>query len=331
MCENHGSEKAYLFPIVAEFSLSRTNICAEKSFKNKYSISERDLRELTARIIAYFNADIPGVSVVEVMFTFYGFFHIFLSDEVNIGKVSEAFPRRVADCFVYYNNISDLRHPDSMQQMARRDITPQPTAAIIDDTEYSVFRPGVLVCSEMRTGTARSTLGVLVKDDNGNGYVTAASHRMADNGIVMTPKTGRIVGTVSADIPRTDIALVDLNKDVEFENQPFETAPDIPSSFTRLATEDDDLTHDTCFLDSPFSGVLEGVVAGTSIRVEGTEHIGYIWQYYGQLQGRICPPDGTCGAPICNENGVVSDGNFSGLSASVSASGLKHANFELSL
>lgn len=178
---------------------------------------------------------------------------------------------------------------------------PRPSENIVHDTVYDVLRPGAIISSRLENNDspviASTTTGVLVADKDGNSYITAATHRIGDTGIVRTPNSDKIIGMASKDIPRTDICLVELNDDVEFENKPFVTTKGAPLELTRLANADDDFTQDTCFLDSSFTGLMIGSVVAKSLKVEefgGVSHIGYDWTYTGQEEGndgKVHPPN----------------------------------------
>ncbi|KAJ5885475.1 hypothetical protein N7495_009985 [Penicillium taxi] len=88
-------------------------------------------------------------------------------------------------------------------------------------------------------------------------------------------------------------------------------------------------------LNSPFTGNMDVVVVGKSIRYEGprTRFIVFDWSYSGQVEDNIMaqtPADGVRGTAIWDDNGVVSgfyhfytkEGRWAGFSASISASEL---------
>lgn len=348
---NNEGDGAFLFPMNSTLGPSevdvgersyrrRAEIFTDMDFTQKGSVSHKRLSLVTSDLMAYLEQHIPGVRVEQVMFDFYCFFHVFFSDDVDIAPLCQDLPRRIARCWVFYHNTRHLCRPDATRELARREVALPPASGVIDDTPYDILRPGVAIACDIGTQDhpliAQTTSGVLVKDGNGRLTMTAASHRMASDGVVFLPKTNRTIGTVSAHIANTDVSLVGLADDVQFDNAPFETFDDVPHSFSRLITEDDDVTHDTCFLDSAYSGLLDGVVAAKSIQIEGIEHIGYNWHYFGR-EKTICPPDGVCGAPIWNQDGVVlgfyhfyvEQGRFARLSASVSALNLSRAGLEL--
>ncbi|RDL39014.1 uncharacterized protein BP5553_03354 [Venustampulla echinocandica] len=138
-------------------------------------------------------------------------------------------------------------------------------------------------------------------------------------------------------------ALVKLQDNVRFENQPFDDPDGVAPMLTRLFGED--TTDDTLKLqvktivsmNNPWTGHLDGTLEGSSLRMveperrggEDIEWIRYKWTFHGD-NGLAAPPPGVSGSAIWDDEGVVigffqyyiPDGNLRGFCISVSASHL---------
>ncbi|KAK7733999.1 hypothetical protein SLS53_007994 [Cytospora paraplurivora] len=335
------------------------NICPE--FNGQDLSTAMVLRQLARRVNDEFRKNLPHVRLLELMHTTDGSLYAVMAD-VNLDAVLSQLPAKFGNRLVGYIRNADLGKPMWADLPARRIITPQPTQGIIDDTLYDTLRPGICICSGTQKDHGHptwssTTSGILVESLSGHRFMTAASH-----GIGATPgKTPeiwqvgsgdrtRFLGEAVQEIPFTDVSLVNLRPSIEFVNVPFENSAGEAPRFTRLFGEEpsDRAVDGTCYLNSPYTGEMEGVVVMTSVKIESSSHpteesvryVMYNWAYLGQEEGaadKARPPDGTCGSAIWNDDGVVlgfyhyylQEGPFAGFAASVSANEVVSAGFRL--
>lgn len=347
------SGRAMLFP-KQRLSPSRIKICPE--FKDQDLSDGTVLRQLTMKVHNEFRRNFPQVRFLELMHATDGALYAILAD-IDVNSVLAELPAEFANRWVGYLRESDLRKPQWADLPAKRLITPQPTQGIIDDTAYETLRPGVIICSRAQKDHAHpnwysTTSGVLVEGPAGDRFMTAASYGIDNEEIWQLESGGarRSLGVAVQEISFTDVSLVQLRQGVVFDNETFENSAGQVPRFTRLFGEDpnDKIGHGTCYLNSPYTGNMEGVIAMTSIRIEGSSHptedalkyVVYNWTYLGQDEGatdKARPPDGTCGSAIWNDDGVVlgfyqyylQEGPLSGFSAAVSASEVVKAGYRL--
>lgn len=147
-----------------------------------------------------------------------------------------------------------------------------------------------------------------------------------------------------------DIAFVELGKDIPFVNQTFENTSGVTPRFSRLLGEypEDDLKRlqvHGVYLNSPFTGDMEGTVVGMSARLTSCSKdaepsfVLYNWAYTGQVEGANRPMihDGTCGSAIWDDDGVIvgffhyyiAAGPWAGFAVSVSADEAVKAGYKL--
>ncbi|KKY39689.1 hypothetical protein UCDDA912_g00302 [Diaporthe ampelina] len=230
---------------------------------------------------------------------------------------------------------------------------------IIDDTPYEILRPGVMVCSQTFKDNAHpawfsTTSGVQVENSAGDCFMTAASHGIGVNERVWqiaSQGIKRLLGKAVQEISFTDVSLVKLQEDVIFSNETFENGAGEVPRFARLFGEDptSDTTVDgNCYLNSPYTGNMDGVVVMNSVKLEKSSHpmedalryVLYNWAYMGQEEGdpeKEQPPDGTCGSVIWDDDGVllgfyryyIADGPFAGYAAAVNATEVVNAGYRL--
>ncbi|KAI0865618.1 hypothetical protein F4860DRAFT_500283 [Xylaria cubensis] len=343
--------RALIFPrqILGNFEIS---IC-QHGYKVE-EFSDKELRKLGADVHSWFKENLPETRMIELMLTSERTIYVVLEDHADISSLRITLPGKIARCPVGYLTNRELRRPSWADLPEKRQVDPQPTSGVIDNTAYDILRPGVLISSKTlkdhgHPAVFSSTSGTLVQNNSGNCFMTAASHVMGDDGdIWQGDHLGRSIGEAVLEISSTDISLVKLKNDIAFVNETFENNGGDSPTFTRLATSDDRFVFDDCFLNSPYTGNMDASIVSKSVKLETSTHptedklryVIYNWCYMGQTEGnedRVRPPDGTCGSAIWNDNGVITgfyhyyiqEGPWNGFSASVSASELVEAGYTL--
>lgn len=239
---------------------------------------------------------------------------IVLENEVEKDKILQAVPRSVARCKCFYLFESMMARP--CKPSARR--IKQASSTEIDNSWYDILRPGIMLSSGKHPEDGSeflSSSGVLVKDRLGFEFMTVAAHGFPGHpfdGMVHHPQGPDIaVGEVIHELTYTDIALVGLKQGVEFINEPFENTivPTPPSQLKGFARAAETRIGDDVFLDSPFSGYVEGTVGSHSLlrcpiddELEPVQTwIRCRWDYMGQDSNTIMA-DGVCGSAIWGED-----------------------------
>lgn len=346
--------KGPLFP-KQRLSPSKINICQD--FAGRDIASPTVLLELTKRTNEEFKKAVPHVRLIELMRATDGSLYAVV-DVPNLGAVFNSLPAKIANNFVGYMQDHEIRRPEWANRPAKRDIAPQPTQETIDDTLYDTLRPGVIVCSRTlkdRADPARfsTTSGVMVEgNQSGSRFMTAASHGIGREEIWQVGRSGegRAIGEAVQEISFTDVSLVQLKQGINFENETFENSDGQSPHFTRLFGEDqgDTKVDGICYLDSPYTGAMEGVVVMTSVKPERSTHsveheidyILYSWLYTHQEEDAIDnfrPPNGTRGTTIWNDDGVIlgfyhyylQGGPWAGYSVMVNAMEVLKAGYHL--
>lgn len=345
--------KGTLFP-KQTLSPSRMNICQDLAGFDLASTTV--LLDLTKRLNEEFQKIVPSIRLVELMHTTDGSLYAVL-DVYDIYSVLASLPAEIANIRLGYIRNVDIKRPEWANLPAKRDITPQPAHGIIDDTLYNTLRPGVIVCSRTLKEHAHptwfsTTSGVMVENQAGNRFITAASHGIGTEEIwqISQGGEGRAVGQAVQEISFTDVSLVQLKQGIDFENETFENSAGQAPRFTRLFGEDrsDQRVDGKCYLNSPYTGDMDGVIIMTSVKLEASTHptedamryILYNWVYLGQEEAatdKARPPNGTCGSAIWNDDGVIlgfyhyylQDGLFAGYAATVNASEVVKAGYHL--
>ncbi|KAI2621629.1 hypothetical protein GGR54DRAFT_599202 [Hypoxylon sp. NC1633] len=342
--------RALLFP---RAMMGRLSLSILQTGFDATHMSDKSLRQLTRDVEAYFQLNLPTVHVIELMFTCQRTFFIVIDDDVELKPGS--WPGRIANYPVAYLHDKDLNRPAWIDQPARQEVEPQPVMGIVDDTSYDVLRPGVMISSLVITGhshpvTLSSTAGVLVKNPAGNSFMTAASHAIGNSEKVwQSSRPAETIGNAAVEISFTDICLVELERSTSFSTQTFEDSNGIVPQFIRLATSEDKSDFEPCYLNSPFTGLLDSVIVAKSIKIrakgtprlteERLHYVVYDWLYHGQEEGNDGAelPGGVCGSVIWNDEGVIQGfyqfsikkGLWKGFSACVSASEVVESGYTL--
>ncbi|KAI1763722.1 hypothetical protein GGR53DRAFT_496267 [Hypoxylon sp. FL1150] len=317
-------------------------------------LSDKSLRQLAFRVNDYFKRNLPGVRIIELIFTCERTFFIVVNDYVDI-KAKE-WPGSIAKYPVSYLHDKNLNRPAWFDQPAKRETEPQPLLGIVDDTAYDVVRPGVMIHStnpigHSHPGILSSTAGALVKNAAGNTFITAASHAIGASETVWQPgRPSQVIGKAVAEISSTDVYLIELKENVAVSAQTFEDSEGTIPLFTRLATSDDEPGFTFCYLNSPYTGRVDASIVMKSVRIEVEEtphpteerlrYVVYDWLYEGQEEdngGKAELPGGVCGSATWDDDGVIrgfysfsiKEGKWKGFSACVSASEVVEAGYTL--
>ncbi|KAI0382572.1 hypothetical protein F5Y04DRAFT_287945 [Hypomontagnella monticulosa] len=347
---SNGRGRALMFPRATP---GRLSISILQSGFDATNISDKSLRQLARHVNNYFQLNLPTVHIIELMFTCERTFFVVIDDHVELNTGS--WPGKIANYPVAYLHDKDLNRPVWVDRPAKQEIEPQPSMGIVDDTAYDVLRPGVMISSSIITGhshpaTLSSTAGVLVKNPAGDIFMTAASRAIGNSEkIWQSRRPAETIGKAAVEISFTDICLVELDRSISFSVQTFEASDGVVPQFTRMATSGDEFNFSTCYLNSPFTGLLDSEIIAKSIKIqaEGTPHptegrvryVVYDWLYHGQEEANIQAelPGGICGSVIWNDDGIVQgfyqfsikEGPWKGFSACVSASEVVESGYTL--
>lgn len=242
---------------------------------------------------------------------------IVLENEHENDKVLQVVPRSVAQCNCFYLFESMMARPGLLP--VRR--IEQTSFTVVDDSRYETLRPGVVLSSGKHPEDGSEILtssGVLVRDRLGFDYMTVAAHGFPGlpfDGNVYHPRGSDIaVGELSQELTHTDVALVKLKQGIDFINEPFENTiiPTPPSRFTGFIRAAEARIGDNVFLDSAFSGFVEGTNGPhASLRVPADDPhqpeqvwIRTRWVYMGQDANQMLV-NSVCGSPIWNDDNKV--------------------------
>lgn len=343
-----------LFP-KQRLSPSATSICQDLAGSDLASPAA--LLKLTKKVNEAFQKGVPHVRLVELMRTTDGSLYALL-DVHDVESILSSLPAKIANIRVGYMRTIDVEKPAWADLPAKRAIAPQPTQGIIDDMLYDTLRPGVIICSRTMKEHAHpawfsTTSGVMVESQTGNRFMTAASHGVENEEVWQIGRggEGRAIGQSVQEISFTDVSLVQLSQGIRFENETFENSAGQVPRFTRLFGEhkSDEKVDGECYLNSPYTGDMDGVIVMISVKLERSTHpvedamryVLYNWAYLGQEQDatdKARPPNGTCGSTIWNDDGVIlgfyryylQNGPFAGYAATVNASEVVKAGYHLS-
>ncbi|PKX89461.1 uncharacterized protein P174DRAFT_464582 [Aspergillus novofumigatus IBT 16806] len=261
-------------------------------------------------VINYFSSS--NISITEVQYWNVFFVIVLESEDINMAEVPSAIGR--CACYYLYEKEMGRPHPAEIPAQRIRD----PTGDVVDNSEYEILRPGVMLGSEKHPISRmelRTTSGVLVEDGIGERYMTVASYGFPHGDRVFQPSAeGRDIGKVIMEVSHTDVALVKLNENVRFVNETFETTslgvP--PARLEGFIPANESEIGSPVYMNNPFTGYSEGTCGPHSrLRIPSDdphgvplEWIRARWVYMGQ--GFIDrPEDGACGSAIWNDDGQV--------------------------
>lgn len=240
--------------------------------------------------------------VVREIFHFPGFFRLTVADNTNLNTL----PWRISNQAAFYKFQSQEQDPDPSALRVQ-----QPSGVLRDNTNYladhiGVLRPDVMVSSSLSDGSWKSTtLGILVVDRSGTSFITVADHGFNDDGEVWHPDpSGTLIGKIRHRFPDSDIALVQLEKNIKFDNKTFGNVDDPAGSIpTRIATKT--LFFDNIYMDNPFAGYCVGQILAPGVRVESSGiMIQHCWVAM-DVSSDQGPIDGSCGSAIFNDDDEV--------------------------
>jgi hypothetical protein len=227
-------------------------------------------------------------------------------------------PRALAGQACLYKFVSEVPDPDPSSLR-----TKIPKGVEFDDTNYvttsdSLLRPGIMVASSASTTTKdgetmevfkKTTSGILVVNQNGDPFITVATHGFEADGLVYHPNpvTGSVIGRIIEDLPGTDISVAKLNPGLRYINQTFGTGVN-PEGVTTSGISPGYPPYlkfyDSITMDNPYSGFSEGSVVAVGFKFYG-EHTEYIVHSWSFFENGYEPVDGSCGCPVLDEQGMV--------------------------
>ncbi|KFA63053.1 hypothetical protein S40285_06402 [Stachybotrys chlorohalonatus IBT 40285] len=331
-------------------------ICAQYDGRNGF-LPNKIFRQLAADTNGIFHERFPMIRVREIMHTVANHFVVILSNDSK-GELL-ILPGKIAQCPAMHILEKEIPRPAWTERKAKRVIEPNTDLGVIDDTAYDTLRPGVLIRSRVNTGHVHpaqylTNSGVMVKNSAGDVFMTGASHGIGeDERVFETLSTGenRDIGKAVHELSFTDIVIVKLENNTNFNNELFEDTLGVKPPINRLFGEletDQMVGIPAVYLNPPFSGNIDGIVVACSITlpalppVSRTEqelkYVMYSWSWMGQVGGRqVELSDGVCGTPILEANGIVlglfhfyiTTGGWAGFAASVSADELVRAGYIL--
>lgn len=301
-----------LGPMIPKWYFSRSRIDVAAAL---------DLRDNEAAANTVFDLvreffDKAEISITEIQY-WDNYIIIILEDELEKDEALQAAPRTVARCTCFYLFESMMARPDKLPARRIREAS----LTTIDDNRYETLRPGVMLSSGQHPEDGTEFLtssGVLVRDDLGFHYMTVAARGFPGSpfdGKVYHPRgSGVVIGELIQELGHTDVALVKLKQGIHFINETFESTviPGPSSQLTGFVRADETRIGDPIFLESPFSGFLEGRNGPRSfVRIPAddphqTEQtwIRCRWTYMGQDANQMLV-DGVCGSAIWNEDKKV--------------------------
>ena len=214
------------------------------------------------------------------IFWFSGFWQITITEGTDIKVV----PHRIAGSPAFYQTPSDAPYPSPATFKG------QPPAGVhFDDTNYAtapkaLLRPGIMLSSSLRSENHKSTTsGILVADQDGQIFITVATHGFEADGLIWhpTPRTGSVIGRIVRSFSGTGISIARLSPGLSYINESFGTlAQPNGMKFSGLSPGyRPHLKHyQAVSMNNPFSGSSEGLVIalGATIIDEGPlEYVGH--------------------------------------------------------
>lgn len=228
--------------------------------------------------------------------------------------VLENVPKSVGGCPCFYLEESDMGRPAELPVLRGS----QPDGNAFDTSEYEPLRPGVMVNSgehPVEGCDFTTSSGVMVRDALGQTYMTIAAHGFPGypftNKVYHPSSRGKEIGEVIVESSHSDVALVKLNENVTFVNEPFENTilPGGPFTLRQFARAGDTRIGNNVYMDSPFLGFVEGTTGIHSfVRIPNDDPnnpqqmwIRGHWDYMGQGSSSQMAA-GVCGSAIWDDN-----------------------------
>ena len=188
----------------------------------------------------------------------------------------------------------------------------QPSSSVKDDSIYDDLRPGIKLNFADPSGvTIDTTSGVCVKGPNGLKYMTVAKHGFPGQlgAEVWHPDgNGILLGHVVEHFGESDIALCKLEAGLSYAQEPFcETAQDPVITFQDLGDVMSKKLFDFVYMDTPFTGLLDGQLVGKEfLRLPvdvATEKIQYaMCSLVGLGSGNADLAQGCCGGVLWDDD-----------------------------
>ena len=212
-----------------------------------------------------------GIQIAINEIQFWGNFVIIVLG-LESDDVLNAVPRSVAQCPCFYLFESEVRSDRGSPVFGTKPSFP---SHLVDDTRYQSLRPGVMLSAGRPRGQDAEILsssGILVRSKHGREYMTAAAHAFPDGDFGSTVYHPRFsdmpLGKIETTEKNTDIALIRLANNVQFVNEPFKNTvnPDPPVKFKDFARAASTRLGDSCRMDTPSSGYVEGTKRVHAIR-----------------------------------------------------------------
>ncbi|KAI8659817.1 hypothetical protein NCS56_01199700 [Fusarium sp. Ph1] len=347
---SHG--RFLLFPSrYVRFGSPLVSICEELDGR-KGALSDQEMRLITTELSRELSNCAPEVDLIEVIFASDAMFYIVLNNEVNLTPIRPQLPGVIANCVAGYCLERHFDRPDWREWKERETpacipIRRGPVFGMISGTRTPTSAPSTAACT---------TSGILVKNAKDQHFLTVSAHGIGrgDPIAYFSLSTGQMqpIGRAVAQVPFTDVALVDLKR-ANFHQQLFlNTGHLLP--VRRLLGEDPsdqlDWNHMVRFR-SPVANDLDGVIVAKSARPkinpfnidEPFQCVVYHWAFTGQVEDAgdddIAPRPavGTSGAAVVDKKGIcvglfdhfISQGPWAGFSVILSASELVKAGYRL--
>ena len=189
-------------------------------------------------------------------------------------------------------------------------------------------------------GELLSTSGVLVKDIEGNTYLTVANHGfpLGEETVYHPNPNGTTIADVEKRLDAMDIALAKLKPGFTYRNETFENSTTSTSTTLRGIRSPFELNYpEFLFMDNPFTRFAEGQWVATERRrlpsnedVPVLDWVRHDWMWMGQ-GSMDSPAAGSCGSPVWDSNGnlilffrfLISEGPEVGLAIEVVATELQ--------
>jgi len=164
-----------------------------------------------------------------------------------------------------------------------------------------------------------TTSGVLVEKD-GQRFVNCASHGFSPGkeDVFHPNADGVHFGRVVRRLENTDMALIELQPDIQYTNQMFQNSiNNHPPTFTSIrganADDGDRLRrYETLYMDTPYIGTVEGVYLGMRLDVIPSDQPGHpvrwvtsSWMWFEDLGTATTVTDGMSGSVIWDSEGCV--------------------------
>lgn len=278
-------------PVLDDLRLSRVSSPAGETFE----------------LIAKYFADEHKIALLEIMWDGPRLF-IRIPDTIQISSL----PVRIGNLAAVYSDKSVI---PQHHEAARRLVSP--TATVRDDTSYSPhLRPGIMLSCGSALGGAElfTSSGVIVKDKQGDTWLTVASHGFPrGSSTVYHPNPNHPpIGTIEKRFPGTDISLAKLHTGFSYAAHTFVTDLQPATEITALGVpaELGIKLGDVLRMENAFTGYCEGVFIGNVWQAipadEVTDRVPWvIFNNFYLGNGLEEPVDGCCGCPVLTDAGVL--------------------------